>query len=252
MPRKRAQSSSMAKSKPPKITKRNEHGLIDGANYVFQEDGTVDWRKMVNNNHIVPNRDNTSETDVTKLKDKDLIILLAGLKEVAQIRGVKSVKYDIVSASPEYVCMKCGITWAGNYETEGEEIYFEGTADAGMNNTDGFGSIYLAAIAENRSFCRAVRNFLKINIVAKEEIAPDKGKRAANNTTPTNTSNTASAMSPDSFLLSVLKENNISFEQVKNKMISENIKEAKSWGSIKDIPRLTAFEIIDRIQKKSQ
>ncbi len=121
-----------------------------------------------------------------------------------------------------------------------------------MNNTDGFGSIYLAAIAENRSFCRAVRNFLKINIVAKEEIAPDKGKRAANNTTPTNTSNTASAMSPDSFLLSVLKENNISFEQVKNKMISENIKEAKSWGSIKDIPRLTAFEIIDRIQKKSQ
>jgi hypothetical protein len=35
-------------------------------------------------------------------------------------------------------------------------------------------------------------------------------------------------------------------------MISENIKEAKSWGSIKDIPRLTAFEIIDRIQKKSQ
>lgn len=260
MPRKRAQSSSMAKSKPPKITKRNEHGLIDGANYVFQEDGTVDWRKMVNNNHIVPNRDNTSETDVTKLKDKDLIILLAGLKEVAQIRGIKSVKYDIVSASPEYVCMKCGITWAGNYETEGEEIYFEGTADAGMNNTDGFGSIYLAAIAENRSFCRAVRNFLKINIVAKEEIAPNKGKRASNNTTPTNTSNTASAMSPDSFLLSVLKENNISFEQVKNKMISEyttagkdkHIKEAENWGSIKDIPRLTAFEIISRIQKKSK
>ena len=48
------------------------------------------------------------------------------------------------------------------------------------------------------------------------------------------------------------KENNISFEQVKNKMISEDIKEAKSWGSIKDIPRLTAFEIIDRIQKKSK
>jgi hypothetical protein len=258
MPRKRAQSSSMAKSKPPKVIKRNEHGLMDEVNYVFQEDGMVDWRKMVKNNHIVPNRDNTAETDVSKLKDKDLIILLAGLKEVAQIRGIKSVKYDIVSASPEYVCMKCGITWAANYETEGCEIYFEGTADAGLNNTDGFGQIYLAAIAENRAFCRAVRNFLKINIVAKEEIAPNKGKRAQRVAAPTNTSNAASAVSPDSFLLSVLKENNISFEQVKNKMISEytiaekvkHIEEAKSWNSIKDIPRLTAFEIIDRIQKK--
>ncbi len=96
MSRKRAQSSSMAKSKPPKITKRNEHGLIDGANYVFQEDGTVDWRKMVNNNHIVPNRDNTSETDVTKLKDKDLIILLAGLKEVAQISMAKGINATLM------------------------------------------------------------------------------------------------------------------------------------------------------------
>lgn len=256
MPRKRAQSSSMAKSKPPKITKRNEHGLIDGANYVFREDGTVDWRKMVNNNHIVPNRDNTSETDVTKLKDKDLIILLAGLKEVAQIRGIKSVKYDIVSASPEYVCMKCGITWAGNYETEGEEIYFEGTADAGMNNTDGFGSIYLAAIAENRAFCRAVRNFLKINIVAKEEIAPNKGKQASTTkvTTPSAmfSSQSSVSMSPDSFLLTILKENNITFEQVRSKLIEENNTDAKKWSSVKDIPRLTAFEIIDRIQKKAK
>ena len=225
----------MAKNTPPKTIKRNEHGLLEGIKYSYQDDGLIDWRKMVKNEHIVPNRDNTSETDVTKLKDKDLIILLAGLKDVAQMRGIKSVKYDIVTASPEYVCMKCGITWSGNYETEGEDVYFEGTADAGLNNTEGFGQIYLAAIAENRAFCRAVRNFLKINIVAKEEIAPNKV-----------------SMSPDSFLLTILKENNITFEQVRNKLIEENNTDAKKWSSVKDIPRLTAFEIIDRIQKKAK
>ena len=246
----------MAKNTPPKTIKRNEHGLLEGIKYSYQDDGLIDWRKMVKNEHIVPNRDNTSETDVTKLKDKDLIILLAGLKDVAQMRGIKSVKYDIVTASPEYVCMKCGITWSGNYETEGEDVYFEGTADAGLNNTEGFGQIYLAAIAENRAFCRAVRNFLKINIVAKEEIAPNKGKQASTTkvTTPSAmfSSQSSVSMSPDSFLLTILKENNITFEQVRNKLIEENNTDAKKWCSVKDIPRLTAFEIIDRIQKKAK
>ena len=64
----------MAKNTPPKTVKRNEHGLLEGIKYSYQSDGLIDWRKMVKNEHIVPNRDNTSETDVTKLKDKDLII----------------------------------------------------------------------------------------------------------------------------------------------------------------------------------
>ena len=246
----------MAKNTPPKTIKRNEHGLLEGIKYSYQDDGLIDWRKMVKNEHIVPNRYNTSETDVTKLKDKDLIILLAGLKDVAQMRGIKSVKYNIVTASPEYVCMKCGITWSGNYETEGEDVYFESTADAGLNNTEGFGQIYLAAIAENRAFCRAVRNFLKINIVAKEEIAPNKGKQASTTkvTTPSAmfSSQSSVSMSPDSFLLTILKENNITFEQVRNKLIEENNTDAKKWSSVKDIPHLTAFEIIDRIQKKAK
>ena len=152
--------------------------------------------------------------------------------------------------------MKCGITWAGNYETEGEEIYFEGTADAGLNNTEGFGQIYLAAIAENRAFCRAVRNFLKINIVAKEEIAPNKGKQAtANKVTPSaigSAAQSSATMSPDSFLSTILSENNVTFEQVKSKLIEEKNLEAKKWNSVKDIPRITAFEIVDRIQKKAK
>ena len=41
-------------------------------------------------------------------------------------------------------------------------------------------------------------------------------------------------------------------DRVRSKLIEENNSDAKKWGSVKDIPRLTAFEIIDRIQKKAK
>ena len=71
-----------------KKIKRDDNGLISGSSvkYVFNELGFVDWRKMVKQEHLVPNRQKTSETDVNNLDDKDLIILLGGIKELAQIR----------------------------------------------------------------------------------------------------------------------------------------------------------------------
>ena len=53
-------------------------------------------------------------------------------------------------------------------------------------------------------------------------------------------------------LSTILSENNVTFEQVKSKLIEEKNLEAKKWNSVKDIPRITAFEIIDRIQKKAK
>jgi len=228
---------------PPTIIERNEHGLLKDKNtkYLFNDDGSVNWRKMVKHEFLVANRDRTDETDISKLEDNELIILLGGLKDLAQIRGFKAVTYEIVTASPEYVCMKCGINWIGNYETGGEDVYFEGTADAGLNNTEGFGQIYLSAIAENRAFCRAVRNFLRINIVAKEEIKNVKISK------PSPSKNSAS---PDIYLTNLMKEKNINFSNIKDKMVKEAVDGATDWGSVKDIPRIKMFEIIERIQKK--
>ena len=50
-------------SKKGKIT-RDTDGLIKGVDYVFNEDGLIDWRKMIKTEHLVPNKDRTSETDV--------------------------------------------------------------------------------------------------------------------------------------------------------------------------------------------
>ena len=231
------------KNKPPVVPKRNEYGLLEdkNINYVFNDDGSVNWRKMIKPEFLVANRDRTDETDISKLEDQDLIILLGGLKDLANIRGFNSVTYSITQASPEYVCASCSIVWKANYETEGESVLFQGMADAGLNNTEGFGQMYLAAIAENRAFCRAVRNFLRVNIVAKEEIKNVKISKPSPN---------KNSASPDIYLTNLMKEKKINFASIKEKMVKEAVDGALEWGSVKDIPRIKMFEIIERIQKK--
>ena len=82
---------------------RDEHGLISEpkVEYVFSEDGFVNWRKMVKPEYLVANRQKTQAADVTQLEDKDLLILLGGLKDLAQIRGYSSVEYSIKTPSPD-------------------------------------------------------------------------------------------------------------------------------------------------------
>ena len=69
MPRKKAETRV--------ATKRDESGLIvqPKVDYLFNEDGTVDWRKMVKQEFLVPNKQRAGdETDVSKLEDNQPII----------------------------------------------------------------------------------------------------------------------------------------------------------------------------------
>ena len=144
-----------------KEIKRDKNGLISGGSvdYIFNESGFIDWRKMIKVEHLVPNLQKTSERDVTKLKDTELIILIAGIKELAQVRGYTDVRYDVTSPSKDYVIASCSIKFIPNYETEGREVTFSAIGDAGPHNTHGFGQAFLGPMAENRAFVRCVRNF---------------------------------------------------------------------------------------------
>lgn len=229
-----------------KQNERNSQGLLENVEYSYKEDGSIDWRKMVKNDYLVPNKQRTSESDVSKLDDSKILILLAGIKELAQIRGFKSVKYTVSHADMEYVCVTCGITWIGNYETGGEEVYFESMADAGTHNTESFGQSFLATTAENRAFVRAVRNFLKINLVGNEEMGPKK-IASSGNSYQNSSSNKFSA---GNYLETTLKENNISFNYVKERMISDGVSGAEDWQTVNDIPKIVAFDLIEKIQKR--
>jgi len=222
---------------------RNKDGLIDGVDYVFTEDGLIDWRKMVKAEHLVPNKDRTSETDVTKLKDYQLIILLGGIKELAQIRGYTDVHYDITSPASDYVAAVCRVHWIPNYETENKEVVFSAIGDASPHNTNSFASNFLGPIAENRAFVRCVRNFLKINIVAKEELGGADAPRT------TNASPTENFIDPRSILLSVMREKGVDFDKIKDKLLKEDYKGASELSSLEDIPKLKAFELIERLKK---
>jgi len=229
---------------PPNIITRNKYGLNDDTNlnYIFNDDGTINWRKMVKTEHLVPNRQKTQETDVSKLQDKDLLILLGGIKELAQIRGYTRVEYNVVSATESYFATSCRITWIPNYETDNKEIVFEALADATCNNTKSFARFFLAAIAENRAFVRCVRNFLKINIVSQEELGDAKllDEAVSIQENPT---------SPHVLLEKVMKDRSVTFEVLKNKLIKEKFDNAENLNVINDIPKVKIFELIDRIKK---
>jgi hypothetical protein len=221
--------------------KRNELGLIDGVDYKFVSPIEVDWRKMIKHHYLVPNVKVTKETNVAKLQDDELLILLAGLKELAFLRGYTNVEFRPCSAYPEYFATVCRINWVGNFETGGQPITFESIGDAHSRNTSGFGSDFLAAIAENRAFARCVRNFLRIHITSKEEmdaatLQPSKGITESNNVDMFGT------------LAKLMKKKNFSFEKIKESLADEGMN-VESLHSVTDIPRPKVFELIERLKK---
>src|SRR6188768_735933 len=104
-------------STPPIEFRRNEYGLLSHVNYVFNEDGTVNWRKMIKPEFLAVNkeaferRNQIPPTSIEGLEDKDLIMLLGGIKELAKIRGYNLVSHFPISVSDHYVAVRTMISW---------------------------------------------------------------------------------------------------------------------------------------------
>ena len=168
----------------PSNYKRNELGLIEGVQYQFNEDGSINWRAMIKPEFLYPNKEwfevrkmPVPET-VEGLADHQLLVKLGGIKELARLRGFNSVQYTLNTLTDKYATAICEICWMPNYETCGVAQVFASTANATSDNCSGFGVKFLEAIAENRAFVRAVRNYLNIHIVGDDEIDKSKNKAA--------------------------------------------------------------------------
>ena len=185
------QQESESSSIPPlafhEKYKRNEYGLIESQTYIFNDDGSIDWRKMVKDEFLYPNkgwfdaRKKPVPSSVDGLKDNQLLIMLGGIKEIAKLRGYDFVHFEVNNMHSTYVTAKCRIGWIANYEsqsTHGNGVVYEDVANATLANTDDFCAKYLETIACNRAFVRCVRNFLGIHIVGADEI--DKSKNSYN------------------------------------------------------------------------
>lgn len=249
----------------PDLYKRNEHGLLENASYSFNEDGSVDWRSMIKDDFLYPNkgwfesRKKPIPTSTEGLKDNQLLIMLGGIKELAKLRGFESVSFKTENISEGYVKATCRIVWTQNYESCGENTVYEDVANASLENTDDFCAKFLETIACNRAFVRCVRNFLNIHIVGADEI--DKSKGANNSNSVEYDASSDSVMlplTPSGTLQKALSENNdiSSFEELKSwlrglwtKEIYRN-SEAQYWKSYEDIPAKECRKLI-AICKKS-
>lgn len=231
---------------PPHQFERNEYGLIcdRSINYVYNADGTIDWRKMVKPEFLVPHKQVFEKTgrpvptSIEGLTDKELLILLGGLKDLAAIRGFSSCTYQVVSPQPDYVIAVCQIAWIPNYETQGRSVVSSGIGDASPLNTNSLGKLYLAPFAENRAFVRCIRQFLRINVISQEEIS-EMVTEAQDDVATT-------------LLRETMTSFGISFDAIKAKMIEENVDKAATFSSVADIPRFKQFELIERIKRKAK
>jgi hypothetical protein len=173
---------SKSKIQGPSLYERDCHGLLTNANYVFNEDGSVNWRAMIKPEFLYPNkgwfdiRNKPMPESIEGLDDKQLLIMLGGIKELAKLRGFNEVRSQITNVSEGYVVASCSICWQPNYESNMQEVVYEDVANATTENTDSFCVKFLETIAANRAFVRCVRNFLNIHIVGADEIDRSGGK----------------------------------------------------------------------------
>lgn len=260
---------------PPQKLVRNTFGLYTHINYSFNEEGFVNWRAMIPTRYLYVG-DNIKENKlrrdlfekkygkkpelvdlaVDKIDDKDLLITLAGIRYLAVLRGYESVKFNTLSSSnQDFTVVTCDIDWISNYESAattqndrgGWGVIFSGVACASTENTNGVFKTYLPEVSSNRAFCRAVRNFLNIDVVSDEEAfeKKDESKATTNGVTPYG--------NPHELLKAKLEEKGYTFAKLKDGMITKRKdKEWEKYEAIVDIPNLKVFEVLGILKQKEE
>lgn len=240
----------------PLVQKRDEFGLIEGLVYKFKDEGRrVDWRAMVPEKYLVPNRQYFERMNLPLpasnegLEDKQLLILLDGIKYLADLRGYEYISYDIDS-NVDRTTIACKIQWTANYETEFHSKISSGVGDASFQNTSGFGNLFLGPIAENRAFVRAVRNFLKIEILGKDEVDGVKMENANSNPNVASTPTESQENKEVSSCKALMKKKKVTFDLLKSKLVAEGVPGAETFTCVEDLPKPILFNMIERLGKK--
>ncbi len=232
--------------------KRLENGLIEGITYIYDPKGKIDWIKMIPSEYLYVNPmkkeilekrlEKTFDTITTsEVADTDLVITLQGIRYLLDLRGFHYAKTTLDVAGPDFAAATCEISFLPNIEENFPQVY-TGNACAHLSNTKSFMRSYLVEAASNRALCRAVRSFLKINIVSKEEI----GESTPVDDEETKTSKVSS---PHDILEKVMREHKVTFEKIKEKLVKENYSNAGDFQSIQDIPKAKILDLIGKIKQ---
>ena len=248
---------------------RGKDGLLKSVEYEYNEDSSVNWRAMVDPKHLFPNkswfeaRNKPLPKSIEGLQDNQLLIKLAGIKELAKLRGYNSVRYNVIKCEKDHVSIKCEISWIPNFENPLNEsdfvpasTHFEDVANATTDNTSSFATKFLETIAANRAFVRCVRNFLNVHIVGDDEIDKSNGTPQHPETEEVEP---LKKLTPNGVLegLATSKLKCDSFNDFKGKLrelwtleLYRN-DEAKKWTTYDDIPAKEARLLINIIKNEN-
>ena len=267
-------TNELQKNNVKKFERDPQTGLVIGVDYKYLPDGRIDWKAMLNPAHVVFNSKNKKAAEeiqkiygapadklvyaeVVKnqpVDDKHILVLLKGFQEVAELRGFHSSTPTSLQVAQGIVAVAHTIQWIPNVEDpQGKAT--GATADATMENTGGFG--YLAAMAGNRAFVRAVRQGLGISILAFDEIAK-RDESEHNETGNSSTSVSSSVPTPQNILAKFVREAGFTFEQLKKSAVEKHKDKMKNdptfWNDFSDIPSFDAMTLMtivrDGVKKK--
>jgi hypothetical protein len=236
------------------LFQRDEKGLLKNVNYVFKDDGSIDWKLMIPDEYIVVNteyferRQMQPPATAEGLDDKQKLVLLGGIKELAKIRGVLNIEKKVWESSNDRAVVSCKITFAPNYETDMRPFVYEEVASATLSNTNSFSQFFLETIASNRAFVRAVRNALRIDIVGSDELANVPTQNNAESSSEAEVwhalkdaaANAVTKKFPNGFQ---------SFNDFKSQLVEKKVEGAENWNDWKDVPVSTAFKLISQLKK---
>ena len=238
--------------------KRDDKGLLVNTTYVFKDDGSIDWKRMIPQNYLVINKEYFERKQmqipdsVEGLDDKQLLILLGGIKELAKIRGLREVQKRVVESGPDRAVVICRVEFIPNYETNGAPLIYEEVANATLANTNSFSQLFLETIASNRAFVRAVRNALRIDIVGSDELSTFQVDNAD--------AESAGAAEPWVVLRETAKRASLkaypsgfkTFEDFKQALIAKKVEGADEWNDWKEVPSGACFKLIGLLNKSSK
>jgi len=155
-------------------------GRYPGADKVLSKDEfnkTVDVKKQVEvkptyyNNYNKPKgelKSNVKDNFIIKYKGKDFM-LYGGLLDKAHTRGLNSMDILREWVSPDMTMAWCIVRVIG-FNDKNEEVFFDGFGSSTPANTGTMTKVHPVEMAHTRAKGRALRDFLNISMVMKEEL----------------------------------------------------------------------------------
>lgn len=228
--------------------KKKEAPVKCGA--VLQKDvnGIVDWRNLISQKHILLNRKKFADIGIrvealskeetnhykNTVEPEFLMISLAGFRELAKKRGYDACSTNLVYCDADMYVFRTTLHFLPNDE-EPNGVLFDGIGGANLSNVNVAFAPYLPAIAENRAFVRAVRNYFGIETLGWDEVKTD-GEVKVNDAIP---------FGPHVTLKGKMDSKGVDFEGLKTLTAnSDKIEWQESWKTLEDLSPGACFVIL--------